>query len=449
MANKDYLIWFQFIIYILLSLCTFSAYLFSYTDATVILPFMFVGLILFIICLNALSGIYLNSLYSLFLVSLLLFFGGRFFSIFLGNQKFTYELDFFVYYQSDQLAILKLGCYLVLGIIFLDLGYRTISLKRVTLPPIPVYHNWSKVFCLIALLMSPIFIIELIFSAKDAFVGGYLSSKEWQTQSYNFPLSSLAQTLFGIAFGYSIVCGKYKKVYLFIYFFIAAVSALIGARGPFMIAMLFALWMHGDFGNKKINVIKLASVSLVAIVGISYFIQIYSYRSNGLEFETDLIAFLSDFFYDQGVSMMVFDVSMQVTDYPWLSYFQSFFPGSSAIAALFVDVEYYMSGFQHYMAKSLNPELFSYGYGLDWTLFSDFYVFGGENLLGYCIMAYIFGCSFSLLNNSRNIEFWLILTCSIFSRLIFLPRSSFSILFPFIIYYLFFLYLMPRLKLKR
>lgn len=394
-------------------------------------------------------GIYLNSLYSLLLISILLFYGGRFLSSYLGSHENIFELDFFVFYNSSDISVLKLGTYLLFGMIFLDLGFKSVYLQGFKFSNIEINHDWYKKFCIMALILSPLFLIELFISAKDAFTGGYLSSKEWQTQSYKFPLSSLAQTIFGIGLGYSVIKGYLKKFYLPIFLLNAFISALIGARGPFMIAMLFLLWVYGDYGQKKVNVLKLVIIGLTSIISISYFIQIYSYRSNGLEFEVDILKFLSTFFYEQGVSMMVFDVSMKVSDYPTLAYFQSFVPGSSAIASLFVDVEYYMTGFQHYMAKTLDPYLFSLGYGLDWTLFSDFYVFGGETLLGFCCVAFLFGLLFALLHNSCDKQFWLVLTCAIFSRLIFLPRSSFSILFPFMVYYFIFLYVFPRIKIKR
>ncbi|MDA6078111.1 hypothetical protein O0544_23540 [Edwardsiella anguillarum] len=92
------------------------------------------------------------------------------------------------------------------------------------------------------------------------------------------------------------------------------------------------------------------------------------------------------------------------------------------------------------MAKTLDESLFARGFGLDWTLMSDFYVFGGRNILGFSFLAFSFGLLLSTLQNASKNLFWLVLLTAIFTRLVFLPRSSLVIISPFCFYFLFFVF---------
>lgn len=446
-SDFRHLNYYQVIVYALIIPLVLISYLVSYVDILVIMPYVFVAILIFIVVSNYYSGLYLNSTYSLFIIAFSLFIGGRFFAYLFNYNIKLYEMDFFVYYNLESLDALKLMTYLVIGIISLDLGYKVARLSNKVFPDIKINHEWMRNFSIFSLCLAPLFMIETVFQIRDAISGGYLSSKLWQTKAYSFPLSSLAQTIFGICFGYSMAFGYKRKVFIAIFIFGVIGSLLVGARGPIITALLLYLWIKGNNGQKRINVLKLFSLGLIVVVSVSYFIQMYSFRTNEEKFEFDFFIFLADFLYNQGISVMVFDVSMKVTDYPILAYFQSLFPGASALASLIFPVEYYMTGFQHYMARELDPDLFSLGFGLDWTLFSDFYVFGGEIILGFAIVGFLFGYLLSVLQNSSHLEFWSILLFALFTRIMFLPRSSLSVIFPFIFYFFIFVFLFPRLRI--
>lgn len=439
---------YQVVIYILVIPLLIAAYVFEYTPSLQFLPYMFVSLIFFILLGNHFSGLYLNSTYSLFLISFSTFIGGRFFAYIFDNSLPLFDMHFFVSYISSESEALQLMTYLIVGVCFLDLGFKLARITNHSFGAVNIDHSWMKKLCILSLLLSPLFSFEMLMNIKDAITGGYLSSKLWQTKSYSFPLSSLAQTLFGISFGYAMLFNYQRKLFMAIFISSVLGSLVIGARGPVISALLLYLWATGKNGTRKLNVIKIGLIGLTIMISVSYFIQLYSFRSNGEDFESDLAKFLVDFVYEQGISVMVFDVSMKVSNYPWLAYFQTFLPGSSALASIFIPVEYYMTGFQHYMARELDPILFSAGYGLDWTLFSDFFVIGGENIIGFSLGAFAFGYFLSVLQNSTTNYFWLILLYSLFTRLMFLPRSSLSTIVPFLIYFFVFVFVIPRIRFR-
>lgn len=436
-------VFYQILISIGVLILVLLSYSIDYLPLLDVYPYVFLIFMMFLLIWNNFSGIYFSSTYSIFLVTFSLFMGGRLIAGVLQPSLNIYDMDFFVTYTLTPQAALVLMTYMMAGVIFIDLGYKISLLSNYHFPILKIKHLYAEKLAVVALLLSPIWVIKLLLNVKEALAGGYLASKTWQTASYTFPLSSLAETIFALSFGYSMVCNFKKTYFLILFLFMVISSTLIGARGPILSALCLYIWWIGKNGTKKVNIGLILILLFSMIFAVSLFNQLYSFRSTGQSLSPD---FIIKFFYSQGISLMVFDVSMKIDNYPILAYFQSIFPGASAVASLFTDVDYAMTGFQHYLAKTLDPKLFMQGYGLDWTLLSDFYVFGGENIIGFSICALLFGFFLSTLQNSSKCEFWYVFLFSVMTRLVFLPRSSLSIIFPFLFYFMFLYWLLPRLK---
>ncbi|WP_392398399.1 O-antigen polysaccharide polymerase Wzy [Edwardsiella piscicida] len=445
--NNKRFVFFQLIIYVLMIPVLF--FLFFQHDGSE-LRLLELALPLFIICIfisNFVCKIYINSTYCLFLIAFSLFICGRFFIAFIGGDVNVFSMNFFVNYTLNDYDAVTLTLYIFVFLCSMDFGYKIAFFSNLSFKPIALDDQWMRRLCNVALLLSPLFLIELMSTVLDAIRGGYLASKLWQDKAYSLPLSSLAQTIFAIGFSYAIVVGYRKKWFVGIYITTIICSTVIGARGPLLVSLLLLVWLIGRNGAKNLGVLRFLTISLISVILLSAFIQIMSYRGSGSFSDFSLVKFLSTFLFNQGVSLMVFDLSTKVSNYPILSYFQTIFPGASAITSIFIPVEYYMTGFQHYMAKTLDESLFARGFGLDWTLISDFYVFGGRNILGFSLLAFSFGLLLSTLQNASKNLFWLVLLTAIFTRLVFLPRSSLVIISPFCFYFLFFVFLMPKIKL--
>ena len=420
-------------------------FLFQYhsenTNYCFLFPYVVVFLISTILVTNHFSGIYYTSTYSLFLSSFSLFICGRFFAYILNHDLSLYNMIFFENYTLDSLGSLKLITYLILGVCFLDLGYKLSFHKRISFITIGLNHNWMRKLCLFTLIVSPVMLLDMVGNIGSAMHHHYLSTKLWQTRNYSFPMVSLIQTLFYIGFGYSMAF-SYKKVwFISILLFMVISSLFIGARGPIATMILFVIWFFGKNGTVKFSfkrTIAIAVTLLLSIFLLTLFIKFFSFRSIYKKEDIALLSLLAKFLYEQGISLMVFDLSMKVENYPVLAYLQTIFPGASAIASLFGPVPVYSTGFAHALAHSLNPKLFSQGLGTDWTLFSDFYVFGGKSLTGFSIIAFLFGMGMSTLQNSTNKDFWYVLLVALFMRLMFLPRSTLSSIIPFTIYFFIF-----------
>ncbi|MBF9001173.1 O-antigen polysaccharide polymerase Wzy [Vibrio nitrifigilis] len=440
---------FQILINLLIILFALINYNYDFVSNIGLMPYLIVLLIFSLFFSNYKSDINITSAYSFFIFSVSIFILGRFFSYVFSPDEKLYEMSFFVKYKLNDEGALKLTTYVVTAIAFLDIGYRLGKLKNYNFRKIEIDHLWMKKLCKLCLISSPIILYDVISNVFLACESDYLSTKLWQVGDYSIHIDSLIKTIFYICFSYSVTFGYKRKTFIVIFIFMTFSSLYIGARGPIATAALFLIWMLFDCGKSKINCKKLffTSVFFVFIlIFIILFIKYFSARAIYSDSTQSLLTLASGFFYQQGLSLMVFDLSMKIEHYPILAYIQSFIPGSSAIMSLFHPVEYYETSFSHALAHQLNPQLFNSGFGTDWTLFSDFYVFGGMNLVGFCVVALGFGALFSILqNSSEKSSFWYLLLVALFMRLIFLPRSTLTSIIPFSIYLYLFVIVFPKI----
>ena len=157
------------------------------------------------------------------------------------------------------------------------------------------------------------------------------------------------------------------------------------------------------------------------------------------------------FLYTSGGSLMIFHASTLVHGYPWIAFIQTFIPGSTWLYSKLSDQQLHMQDltFQGHMCYNLNPNLYSQGAGLGWSSLSDFYLFSGETILFFCILAFCFGLFFSYLENKADVnpkyKFVLI---AISQGVLMMPRGTSSPLFVGVIYALVFLYFVKHYLLQ-
>ena len=97
----------------------------------------------------------------------------------------------------------------------------------------------------------------------------------------------------------------------------------------------------------------------------------------------------------------------------------------------------YDVSFSAFISYELNPQLYSMGYGLGWAFFADAYQYGGGNILFYSLFVILFSVFINYLqfNIFKNIYVKLI-TISLITSILFLPRSGLNTVFPLIPYVL-------------
>ncbi|WP_279636830.1 O-antigen polysaccharide polymerase Wzy [Pseudomonas aeruginosa] len=148
------------------------------------------------------------------------------------------------------------------------------------------------------------------------------------------------------------------------------------------------------------------------------------------------LGFVSKFLYDQGISLMVFDVSTKVSDYPLVATIQNFVPGASRLASIFYDLRMQDVSYADYLAYHLDPVTYLGGLGLGWSLPGTFYIWSFEQVFLFSAFSACFGFLLKTLDNKTlSSSFFLGLAACLVSVIIILPRSQFSNVIPLAIYF--------------
>lgn len=408
---------------------------------------IFYCLIIFIIIfLRKINRGNLISLYSLFFLTSVIFIGGRFVAIALGyDSRPLFELDFFIYRILNQEQASQLFYLVIIGFLSLEIGYY---LSVLFVPRAKKYKKENDVFLKNNKILLYFFIIVLftllsknLFSAFNAVSsGGYLALfQEVQNSKYNSNFSSLLKTLFSASTGIFLTqeSQKIRTLFLILMGLYFVIDMLLGGRGGFVCYLIFLLWYTHDYGFREVNIIKFITYIVLILLFLSTLFGLISLRSPDISNDSLYQRVLS-LIYDQGVSLLVFNESTYIQNYPIVPFFQNFIPGFSFLYSKFLgDLYPYDISFGAFISYELNPQLYNMGYGLGWAFFADTYRYSDGNIIFYSIFIALFSIFINYLqfNLLKNI-YVKIITISLVIPLLFLPRSGLFTIFPLIPYIL-------------
>lgn len=389
-------------------------------------------------------NISLATIFSLFYMTSILFLGGRFLAIFLGFSGSLFEVDFFGSRFLGVHEASNLMFYLFSGFISLEIGLylSLLILKRNVGQPIELKLNKFILY-----LFLVIFAAYAFYSVQQGLLsvmsGGYLALYGEQGGDYGFDITSIIKTLFTASVGAFLVQDD-KRVrnillgILGVYYF---GQFIMGLRGGFICYLLLLFWYNADYGLKKVNVVKVLTLMVGIFVFLTAIFNLVSFRGEvGSETLSDKVLGL---LYTQGVTLMVFNDSMNVGNYPIVPYFQNFIPGVSFIfSSLGYGVNTYDVNFGQFLSYTLDPVLFKMGYGLGWSLFSDAHVYSFGNIVWFSVFIVLFSIFINYLQNNvnKNVFFKVIMTSSVIP-LCFLPRAGLNSVFPLMFYTAIFLFI--------
>ncbi|MCU4308169.1 O-antigen polysaccharide polymerase Wzy family protein [Acinetobacter radioresistens] len=419
-------------------------FIFNFSDSE--WSFLFIFLICFILFLRALNRASFISLYSLFFMTSLLFIGGRFIGNFLGYKESNiFELDFFIYKKSSIYEATSLFYFVVVGFLSLEIGYYLsrifIRNKNITYDKnkdIFLKNNTYILYFIFIIIFTMIF-SKMLDAISSVLSGGYLSLFQNQTEAYGFNFFNLAKILLISSCGIFLSQSNKRIRILFLillglYYF---TDMILGGRGGFVCFLLFIVWYFYDYGLRKVNAIKLVILILIILIFLSTFFSLISLRGGASE-HSSIYQSVIALIYEQGISMMVFNESRFIEDYPIIPYFQNFIAGFSFIYSKIFGVIYpYDTTFASFISYKLNPGLYDLGYGLGWSFFGDAYRYSGGNLIFYSVFIIFFSIFINFLQfNVNNGLIWKVITISLVSSILFLPRSGLNTVFPLIPYIL-------------
>lgn len=388
----------------------------------------------------------------LFYLTFGLFIGGRFFAVFFGyDEESIWQPTFFYDYRVPLNRKIETLRYVYGFMASSILGYAWAKRKEAAPTAkwdIPLSERTQSNLNLFIKWCFPIFLTITIFiSGKDltrVLQGGYLALyMERQTDTYSVGanlLLALNSIFFGLAMGYG--DKRTQKLYLFLFVIRALVEVAIGTRRSFGALILILLWIWAQRRNVpiwKIGVLLIGGAGLLILVA-TFSIRALAPGSTMINY--DQIAY--SFIYSQGISLMVFDASRLIADYPVIGYFNNLIPGTNFIYSLFSGKTLYPQDidFSNWMCYQLNPELFTSGAGLGWSILSDLYLYAGRMLLPFCILSSFWGIFLGKLENlsehSRILKSWLFM---VIVAIVIIPRSSLGSIFPQLYYLLFFTFI--------
>lgn len=388
------------------------------------------------------------SLFFIFYASFGLFIGGSFFAVVLGYEGDPFLPTFFYDYTISYARRVEIVGYVIAFILFALLGYFTGKIHTSSFKSRLFFSSFDlpilqrilhAVFLLISILIS----CELIQRFQTVLSDGYLALYIAQ-QNESYAGSNILNIVFPLVFAMAITYGTriLKIEYIILFVLQGLLNILMGTRSAFGALLLILLWLYA-----KHHQISLKRIGIWCFFSLGLLLLIYSFsiraEKQGRKDES-VIEKMLYFSFSQGGSLMTFDASRLVNNYPIIPYFQSFVPAASSVYSLATGEELYHKdvGFSAHMNYELNYKLYYAGCGLGWSLLSDLYLFSGRTWIGFCLLSLICGWLLAVLDRkSAQIKFYQYISVAISYSLVLLPRGAISSIFPLIIYAVIFWFL--------
>ncbi len=390
------------------------------------------------------------NIFILFCITFGLFIGGSFIACTFLPDLDPFRTSFFYSYDVSYQRKIEIMWYVYGFMLCSTIGYacrKKENSKPAFIPKEPslfkntINHFLSIIFPVAVMIQ----VFYSIFFIRQGLTGGYLEhflsaqNGEYSGTSLGGLLRLFISFFLGISIAYGNIRNRRNFIILFVIYSIT--DLLVGSRSAFGVILLVLLWIYSE--NHMVNFGK-----LFALLGISLAIMLFlfsfSVRASNSEFsELSATEMVSGFLYSTGGSLMVFDASRLVDNYPILAYLQCFVPGVSRVYSLITSTTLnpWDISFSSYMCNSLNAKLFSEGAGLGWTLLSDIYLLSGKIYLLFLFFSFLWGVILSDLEEwSHKYLFYRFLLFSLASTVLLIPRNSISGFFPFIIYMTLFWY---------
>lgn len=386
---------------------------------------------------------YFLKLSIVYLLGFSIFICGRYIYGLFGDWD-IYCFDFGYNYCLNESERMKINFLINFSLIFFVFGFLYNSKKTFNLfkKQEEGYINY-KILIFITVICFLTGFINLYFqlgAVLKAISGGYMALYEGQSEAYETPFSLIVGTVFlaTLSVVYS-VNKKIKPIYfyllIFIFIFGQSLGILTGARASFITALIVLAWLF--LGNKKISLKKI--IIIFCILTIIPFINYLASMSGARVVSSDegvSNKILTEVFYNQGISMMVFSLSTLDTSYPLLAYLKVIFPGIQVFYSFFSEINQYDLSFSQNLTYRLAPSVYYDNMGWGWSVLSDFYAFSFGFSALFLLYNFIWGkliFRISLYNN-KNIYYRGLFFC--FLVLLFgISRSSVSYLIFLVILY--------------
>ena len=447
-----------FFIFFMLGNMVFSIIFFQHFNKDIILSIstllnLFMS---FIFCIRYAPDSNIIKLSSIYLTGFLLFICGRFFyNIFSPSDTFCIEFGFSYCLNNNEK--IKSIVLINLSLIFFTYGFLNNKIYNVKENIITFEPN-KKILLIISFISIFLGVFSLNNSYKliiNAVNNGYMSIFSEQDGMYATPISLIVFTFFvailSIQYCFKnkyYFCLMFFRLNLLIYLIIMISSILQGSRSSFISGLIFILWVYLE--NKKINLkIILFGVLILFLMFIVNDLASLSGARDASN-QHDIKDFIiEDIFYNQGITMMVFNMGVLNNEFPLISYLKVLIPGIQIFYGLFENIYNYNLTFSSNLLYKLSPSVFSQGFGLGWSLLGDFYSFSFGVIPLFIIYNYYWGkLIYKISRNFKKNIFYTGLFICFLTQIFMISRGSISNLWALIIFYSI-IYFLITLKFKK
>lgn len=353
----------------------------------------------------------LINMQSIFLLGFLVFFLGRFVAFLLDSSLYDklFCIEFIFSYCSPSGDINFLIFLLNLILVAFSMAF----LSKVNISRDFNHLDESNIFiskniiCLIYLLFFFSLGVSFYYRLESialAISGGYMALYASQAESYETPFVMLFSVLINcsLALLYSLRKSLNNKIFglaLGLYILNSLLGIMTGSRALFISGLILLTWMI--FRNRRIKkIFYIAGIGICTLTlgavnwlaGLSG-ARAFSESSNFLEA-------VSETLYSQGITLMVFNSSIHTEGFPILGAIKTIIPGIQAIFPLFGLDKRHEFDWSSYMTFTENKNAYQDGFGLGWSIYSDFYIFSLGFLPLFYLFIYLFGRL--IINVSKN-----------------------------------------------
>lgn len=389
----------------------------------------------------------LINLQSFFLLGFFVFFLARFASFLLEKSLYSqvFCMNFIFYYCESMPNIIYLILVLNLILISYSLGFVFHHNNNYTAFSSYKISKRKIIIIYILALLSLLLVISnnvniIIIAITQGYIALYANQAEAYQTPYALLISTFSATSMAVLYSFKRQIRPLFFNIIFSLFIMSMLSVILtGSRSVFVSSLLLLLWhFYGQKSISKIKYLLLLIFCFLTLYTIDIIAALSGARPN--QESTGIIHTMAESLYGQGITLMVFNSSINVENYPILGYIKTLLPGIQILFPPFGVTERHEFDWSSFMTYSENREAYQEGYGLGWSIFSDFYILSFKILPVFCLFVYLFSrFTIYISNANSNFKEGLLFICimSFFG----ISRASISpLIFTIIIYIIFSLY---------
>ena len=380
------------------------------------------------------------SLALVFLSSYAIFIGGRIFVFIFNEDLRIFDFSYFYNYSPSNEDILRLVLQSIVGFLTVVFGYLVAYTRINCKGTIEKYENidesTGRLTAWLLIAAVPILSIELFNVVGVIREQGYAAIYLGQTESYTGSFLSFGLTLItlSVCFGLRLKKSFLRTIVMMTYAFVCVILGVVGQRGV-LLSLIFLITALSFENKNKLQKIVHAFLALSMVVLVLWLFSIFSFRE--YELESNYGSKFFDFLYEQGGTLPIFGMSLEVTDYPLSAYIQNFVPGFAVVSNWFGNpIAVDQLSFGAFFSKNINESLFDVGQGLGWSVLGDATLFFGYGYPVYfLLLGWFLGCVDIKKKEGGGLFFgiWILLLI----KIPFLPRANIgSVIIP-ILYFVF------------